>query len=44
MAGDVLPGGVAVGRRFEGVRMGAKDVEALRWRIFGIQQLEDSCQ
>jgi len=28
LAGDVLPGGVAVGRRFEGGRMGVKDVSA----------------
>ncbi len=30
MACDVLPGGVAMGRSFESVRMGAKDVSA-RW-------------
>jgi len=36
MAGDVLPGGVDVGRKFGSVRMGAKDVEAIRYRLLGL--------
>ena len=36
VASDVLPGGVDVGRRYERVRMGAKDVEAIRYRLLGL--------
>ena len=32
MAGDVLCGGVAVGRRFESVRMGVKEVSDRWWK------------
>jgi hypothetical protein len=36
VAGDVQPGGVDMRRRFESERMGAKDVEAIRYRLLGL--------